>query len=61
MEEIKKLIEYPEIRTKPIVYQQAYGLEHGTRGAYNAVRERMDFRASVGEEIAGESWILRNT
>jgi integrase len=29
--------------------------------AYIAVKEWMDFRASFGEEITGESWILRNT
>ena len=32
-----------------------------TPEAYNAVKEWMDFRASFGEEITGESWILRNT
>jgi hypothetical protein len=32
-----------------------------TAEAYNAVKEWMDFRASFGEEITGESWILRNT
>jgi hypothetical protein len=32
-----------------------------TSEAYNAVKEWMDFRASFGEEITGESWILRNT
>jgi hypothetical protein len=29
--------------------------------AYDAIKEWMDFRASFGEEITGESWILRNT
>ena len=29
--------------------------------AYNAVKDWLDFRASFGEEITGESWILRNT
>ena len=32
-----------------------------TPEAYNAVKEWMDFRASFGEEITGNSWILRNT
>jgi hypothetical protein len=32
-----------------------------TPEAYKAVKEWMDFRASFGEEITGESWILRNT
>jgi hypothetical protein len=32
-----------------------------TTEAYSAVKEWMDFRASFGEEIIGESWILRNT
>jgi hypothetical protein len=32
-----------------------------TPEAYNTVKEWMDFRASFGEEITGESWILRNT
>jgi len=32
-----------------------------TPEAYRAAKEWMDFRASFGEEIAGESWVLRNT
>ncbi|MGN6633292.1 MAG: hypothetical protein ACTHKP_13810 [Nitrososphaeraceae archaeon] len=32
-----------------------------TPEACNAVKEWMDFRASFGEDITGESWILRNT
>jgi hypothetical protein len=32
-----------------------------TPEAYNAVKEWMDFRTCFGEEITGESWILRNT
>jgi hypothetical protein len=32
-----------------------------TPEAYSALKEWMDFRASFGEEITGESWILRNT
>jgi hypothetical protein len=101
VEEIKKLIEYPDRRIKPIVllslstdirvgawdylkWKHITSLknENGdtiaakllvypnepeeyftfmTPEAYNAVKEWMDFRASFGEEITGESWILRNT
>jgi hypothetical protein len=32
-----------------------------TPKAYNAVKEWMNFRASFGEEIIGESWVLRDT
>ena len=32
-----------------------------TPEAYNAVKEWMNYRASFGEEIIGESWVLRNT
>jgi len=31
-----------------------------TNEAYNAIKEWMDFRASFGEKITGESWILRD-
>jgi mRNA degradation ribonuclease J1/J2 len=29
--------------------------------AYNAVNEWMNYRASFGEEIIGDSWVLRDT
>ena len=32
-----------------------------TPEAYNAVKEWMNYRASFGEEIIGESWVLRDT
>jgi hypothetical protein len=101
VEEIKKLIEYPDIRIKPIILLSlSTGIRVGawdymkwkhitpiknengeilaaklvvypeepdqyftfmTPEAYTAVKEWMDFRASFGEEIRGESWILRDT
>jgi integrase len=48
-----KLIVYPDEPEQYFTFM--------TPEAYGAVKEWMDFRASFGEEITGESWILRNT
>jgi len=101
LEEIKKLIEYPDRRIKFVVLLTvSTGIRVGawdymkwkhitpiknqngdivaaklivyagepeeyftfmTPEAYNAVKEWMEFRASFGEEIIGQSWVLRNT
>jgi hypothetical protein len=101
VEEIKKLIEYPDRRIKFIVLlSMSTGIRVGawdylrwkhitpiknengvliaaklvvyagepeeyftfmTPEAYTAVEEWMEFRASFGEEISGQSWVLRNT
>jgi integrase len=101
LEEIKKLIEYPDSRIKLIVFMSiSTGIRVGawdfiqckditplkndkgeiiaaklivypnepeqyftfmTPEAYNIIKEWMDFRSSFGEQITGESWILRNT
>jgi integrase len=100
IEEIRKLIEYPDRRIKPIVYAMASGgfrlgawdylrwkhvspmtNEKGeviaakvlvyadepeeyytfiTPEAYNAFKDWMEFRASYGEKITGDSWLMRD-
>jgi hypothetical protein len=100
IEEIRKLIEYPDRRIKPIVYAMASGgfrlgawdylqwkhvspitnekrdiiaakllvypdepeeyYTFVTPEAYSALKEWMDFRASYGEKITGDSWLMRN-
>jgi integrase len=100
MEEIKKLLNHPDRRIKPIVLTMlSAGLRVGsweylkwkhviavtrnnnivaakiilkntklnreyfsfiTPEAYNALKEWMDFRALHGEQITGESWLVRN-
>ena len=97
--EIKKLIEYPDIRVKSIVYTMiSSGIRIGafdylkwkhiipieregkivaakiivyagepeqyfsfiTPEAYNSLKEWMDYRASYGERINGNSWLMRD-
>jgi integrase len=100
LEEVKKLVEYPDRRIKPIVYTMASsGIRIGawdylqwkhvksinneegnviaaklvvysgdreeyycfiTPEAYASLKEWMDFRASYGEKITGESWVMRD-
>ena len=48
-----KLIVYPDEPEQYFTFM--------TPEAYRAAKEWMDFRASFGEEITGESWVLRNT
>jgi integrase len=48
-----KLIVYPDEPEQYFTFM--------TPESYSAVKEWMDFRASFGEEITGESWVLRNT
>ena len=48
-----KLIVYPDEPEQYFTFM--------TPESYGAVKEWMDFRASFGEEITGESWVLRNT
>jgi integrase len=100
LEEVKKLVEYPDRRIKPIVYTMASsGIRIGawdylqwkhvkpisndegkiiaaklvvysgeseeyycfiTPEAYTSLKEWMDFRASYGEKITGQSWVMRD-
>jgi hypothetical protein len=102
VEEIRKLVEYPDRRIKPVVYAMASGgfrlgawdylqwkhvspttkdNEKGeviaaklliyadepeeyytfiTPDAYYALKDWMDFRASYGEKITGDSWLMRD-
>ena len=100
IEEIRKLVEYPDRRIKAVVYAMVSGgfrlgawdylrWKHVsplvnekseiiaaklviyaeepeeyytfiTPEAYNALKDWMDFRASYGEKINGESWVMRD-
>ncbi|MGA7368291.1 MAG: hypothetical protein WBX01_04125 [Nitrososphaeraceae archaeon] len=100
IEEIQKLIEYPDRRIKPIIYTMvSSGIRLGawdfikwkhvkpffdeqgevaaarlivyagdreeyytfvTPEAYHALKDWMDFRASYGEVITDESWVMRD-
>ena len=104
MEEIQKLVEYPDRRIKPIVYTMvSSGVRIGawnclrwkhiipitnnnntssneviaakvlvyagdreeyytfiTPEAYTSLKDWMDFRASYGEKITGDSWVMRD-
>jgi hypothetical protein len=100
LEEIQRMIEYPDRRIKPIVYTMvSSGIRIGawdylrwkhvsptidnegkvvgakllvyagdpdeyysflTPEAYNSLKDWMDFRASYGEIITGESWVMRD-
>jgi integrase len=100
IEEIQKLIEYPDRRIKSIVYTMlSSGIRLGswdyikwkhvkpfvdeqgevtaamllvyagdrdeyytfiTPEAYHTLKDWMDFRASYGEDIVGESWVMRD-
>jgi integrase len=100
LDEIRKLMEYPDRRLKPIVLVMvSSGIRAGawdylrwkhiipivkdgqliaakiivyagepesyysfiTAEAYHALKEWMDFRVSYGEEISGDSWLMRDT
>jgi integrase len=100
IEEVKKLVEYPDRRIKPIIFTMASsGIRIGawdylqwkhvkpvsndegkiiaakliiysgdseeyycfiTPEAYTSLKEWMDFRASYGEKITGQSWVMRD-
>lgn len=100
LEELRKLVEYPDRRIKGIVYAMTSGAfrlgawdylrwKHVfpisndndeviaakliiyaeeedeyftfiTPEAYNALKDWIDFRASYGEKITGESWLMRD-
>lgn len=99
LEEIQKLVEYPDRRIKPVVYTMvSSGIRIGafdflkwkhiipitenseilaakiivyagdseqyysfiTPEAYRSLKDWMDFRASYGEKISGESWVFRD-
>ena len=100
VEEIKKLVEYPDRRIKPIIYSMVSGgfrigawdylkLKHLTplkdqdgeiiaskmiiyagepeeyycfitAEAYDSLKAWMDYRTNAGEEITGESWLMRD-
>ena|SRR5690348_5422858 len=101
IEEIQKLVEYPDRRIKPVIYTMASsGIRIGawdylrwkhikpitnnkegqiiaaklivysgdreeyycfiTAEAYTSLKEWMDFRASYGEKISEESWVMRD-
>ena len=100
IDEIQKLIEYPDRRIQPIVYTMiSSGIRIGaweylqwkhvspttngkgeivaakilvyagdaeeyysfiTPEAYNSLKDWMDFRASYGENISAESWVMRD-
>jgi hypothetical protein len=100
IEEIRKLVEYPDRRIKPIVYSMASGgfrlgawdyfrwrhvspitddnaeviaakitiyadepeeyYSFITPQAFLALKDWMDFRASYGEKITGDSWVMRD-
>ena len=101
IDEIKKLVEYPDRRIKPIIYCMVSGgfrigawnylkwkhiipLKNEENGeiigakiviyarepeeyycfitveAYNSLKAWIDYRSNAGEEITGESWIMRD-
>jgi len=100
IEEIHRLLDYPDRRIKPIIFiMVSFGIRLGawdllqwkhvepvtdkngeitaakllvyagdveeyysfiTAEAYNSLKEWMDFRASYGEKITGNSWVMRD-